>query len=379
MSKTICCARAIHACLYVVMLGLMLSGCTEGASESGESVSHSASQPPDSGQEITADVEAAVSSRQGGSIREDGSGREASNVAGSSGGQAVSPGVSNGASFATSGGVTESAALHASSTPTIEVKGFVLVGSQRSARTRMTYTVQLKLHNTSPTHYANVVVTLAGVPSYITPIDDTVLVGDVSGNATLTTTETLRFDADLTQMTGFSDFVWQVTADTVTPPPVPGEPDVAGIFMNIDNGAIQGGSVSKSHRNWIKLSGYHEGMSFSADRADKKGLFVLDGVTVSKRIDSATPQLHEAVADGAYFGEIQIDIVASCGDQLYTRYAITLNTAVFKRVSVSAAAGDATASEELVIEYGRIDNMFTPVTASCELLPPVFSSQDGRL
>jgi len=267
--------------------------------------------------------------------------------------------------------------------PVLKVTDYVVVSTRRTGRTTTEYTLKIKATNSSSKTYDNVLVTLVSAPAHITVIDGIVNFTEVPPSSTTLSPDTFIVDVDLALSTSFDDLVWNFEGDVVAPPPPPpkGSPTQVGYFMNIDNNLIPGDSLSSSHRDWIELSAFTEGMrrddTGTTGSTRSRTSFVFDGVTVSKLLDRSSPKLREALAQGRFFGEVKIDIIASCGGNLYTVYANTLSTAQI--VVLTLTGSEETPTENIGLIYTRIETMYTPVADDCTLLTPVYSTQDGEL
>lgn len=163
----------------------------------------------------------------------------------------------------------------------------------------------------------------------------------------------------------------------------PGErPSTPGKFMNIDDLRIPGEATSDSHRDWIELTSVMDGMHREGLDASgsnrRRSSVVFDGFHVGKLLDRSSPKLREAIADGTIFTEVEIDIVASCGGNAYTAFAITLSTARIEQLE-SKGGRKEKSSENISFNYSRMETIYTPVNDDCSLDAPVFSTQDGEL
>ncbi len=268
--------------------------------------------------------------------------------------------------------------------PGLEVTDYIVISSKRTGRTRMAYLLKLKISNSSSESYLNVVGSLLSVPPHITIIDGDVIIGNVPPNSTVLSQGTFGIDMDLAQSTLFDDLVWQITGDIEPPPPPPppgSGPTRTGIFMNIDGDSIPGEATSDSHEDWIELTSVVDGLrrdNLATGSSRRRSSFVFDGLQVMKLIDSSSPKLREALAEGRIFTEVEIDIIKSCGDNAYTAYAITLSIARIEALNLQGGADDRP-TEEIGFNYTRMENMYTPVESDCSLLSPILSTQDGEI
>jgi len=268
--------------------------------------------------------------------------------------------------------------------PGLIVTDYVVVTTRRTGRTTMEYVLRLKISNASSTVYENVMASLLSAPAHIAIVDSVAVVGDVPANATILSVDSFTIDVDLAMNTSFDDLVWRIEGDVVPPPPPPppgSGPSETGFFMSIDDNHIPGEATSESHKDWIELTAIMEGLhreGSATGSTRRRSAFIFDGVQVEKKLDRSSPKLYEALADGTIFGEVKIDIIQSCDGLPYTAYAITLSTTRLDGLNLHGEEGDRP-SEELSFNYTRIESMYTPVADDCSLLPPVFSTQDGKV
>lgn len=279
--------------------------------------------------------------------------------------------------------ITQPLTINANALSVLSVTDYVVVSTRRTGRTRTEYTLKIKVANSSATTYENVLATLVSAPAHITVIDSTVNFSRVPAHSTTISPDTFTVDVDLAISTSFDELVWNFEGDVVAPPPPPpnGHPTQPGYFMSIDNNLIPGDSTSSSHRDWIVLSEFTEGLhrddTGTSGSTRTRSSFVFDGVTVGKLLDRSSPKLREALADGRFFGEVKIDIIATCNGSLYTAYANTLSSAQI--VALTMTGSEQRPTENIGLIYSRIETMYTPVSDDCTLLPPVYSTQDGEL
>lgn len=268
--------------------------------------------------------------------------------------------------------------------PGMTVTDFVVVSTRRTGRTVMEYVLGLKISNSSSTPYDGVLATLSGVPGHITVTDNSVTIGKVPPNSTILSQDTFTLLVDLSISTSFDDFIWIIDGSSSTPPPPPNpgsRPDAPGIYMNIDDLSIPGEATSDSHQNWIELTSVMDGIrreGLSAGASRRRSSFVFDGLEVTKSLDKSSTKLREAIARGTIFTEVEIDIIASCGGNTYTAFAITLSIARIDGFA-SAADADQVPDEAISFDYTRIETMYTPVRSDCALESPIYATQDGAI
>ena len=270
----------------------------------------------------------------------------------------------------------------------IDNNNFVVVSSRRVGRTVSEYTLRAVVNNTGTRQFTNVTATLTSVPANITIVDGSLNFGSVSSNATITSTDVFVIRVDLRVKTSFDDLIWQVNGDVVTGGGGGGGggggPEQTGIFMSIDDNVIKGEVISNSHKDWIELLSWSEGSSNSGSThiggGGGTGRLNIQDVSISKYVDSSSPLLRLALAEGRYFTEVKIDIIKSCGSgRNYTQYAITLTPALLTSVSAGGSGGEGRLTENASINFSRIETMYTPVGPDCRLETPIYSYQDINL
>jgi len=267
----------------------------------------------------------------------------------------------------------------------IDKKNFVVVSSRRVGRTVSEYSLRAIANNTGSRQFTNVTATLTSSPANITVVDGSLNFGSVTGNATITSTDVFIIQVDLRVKTSFNSLIWQVNGDVVTGGGGGGGggpgPELTGIFMSIDDNVIKGEVTSNSHKDWIELLSWTEGSSQSGSlhtgAGGGAGKLNIQDVSISKYVDSSSPLLRLAVAEGRIFNEVKIDVIKSCGSgRNYTQYAITLTPALLASVSAGGGGGKDRLTENASINFSRIETMYTPVGPDCRLEAPIYSYQD---
>ena len=253
-----------------------------------------------------------------------------------------------------------------------------LVSSVRVARTVQQYTISATARNSSSKQYRNVVAQLSSVPNGISIIDGSLNFGDIAAGGTANSTDVFVIQLNLrtSPTPQLSDMQWQVQGDEVVQPPVV-TPTQAGIFMNIDNGAIKGEADSASHKDWIALLSWQDSvtMLYSATPGGTMpGKASLGDVNVTKLVDAASPLLRAALTQGQLFDEVNIDIVKSCNQQYYVQYAISLFNVAFSSVQAANSTGS-NPTEQLAIRTTAVESIYTPVGPDCKLQQPIYSLQ----
>ena len=260
----------------------------------------------------------------------------------------------------------------------IEHNNFTLVNSRRVTRTVSEYTIRALAQNTSVTQLDNVKASLVSVPSSITIVDGNLDFGSIAGNSSMLSSDEFTIQINLRQAFSLADLVWQIEGDLPLPPPNT-SPTETGIFMSIDNNAIKGEATSDSHKDWITVLAWSEGSSNSGTThtgsGSGAGAINIQGVYVTKWLDSSDPELRLAILTGRRFDEVKIDVIKACGRGIYTKYAITLNDVLVSSLSSGGSGGEDRLTENVSFDMSSIETMYTPVGPDCRLEQPIYSFQ----
>ena len=127
------------------------------------------------------------------------------------------------------------------------------------------------------------------------------------------------------------------------------------IRLKIDG--INGESTDDKHKDWIEVLSYNWGVSQmasaiasssgggTAQRAD------LQDLSIVKLLDSSTPLLFRACADGSHIKEVKLELCRAGGDKvIYMEYV--LNNVIISSVSDGGGGGEPT--ESVTFNYGKI-------------------------
>lgn len=131
---------------------------------------------------------------------------------------------------------------------------------------------------------------------------------------------------------------------------------------------IKGASTEKDHGGsdgWSGLLGFDFGVDLPTLRQSKSGGSTTSeranfkDITVTKEVDCASPKLLEALASGAVFETVQIDlcrpIAKALGSAVFSPYLIiTLSQAYLTKVDSFCSATYSRPMEALCFNYGKI-------------------------
>jgi type VI secretion system secreted protein Hcp len=152
--------------------------------------------------------------------------------------------------------------------------------------------------------------------------------------------------------------------------PEPNTRDVA--FMHVDGGSvgtIDGEATEKGHEKWITLVGY-DGAATAPTVAGGSGGGVgkvqLEPIVITKKIDTSTPKLFEALVTGRHLPAVQIDFVrqnGAGGDDVY--YSVKLEQVIVTGVhQTDAGKAGGQPLEQVSLDFQRIEITYGDGTAS---------------
>jgi len=127
---------------------------------------------------------------------------------------------------------------------------------------------------------------------------------------------------------------------------------------------IDGDSTDEKHPKWIELLSYSVGHSLPMDGTKSKGTrssgkAMFQDFTVSKQMDSTSPQLADHCARGQHIADITIELCRATGDKtVYMKYV--LKDVVISSYSVSGSSGGGEPTETVSFDYSEIHWVYTP-------------------
>ncbi len=127
-------------------------------------------------------------------------------------------------------------------------------------------------------------------------------------------------------------------------------------FVNF--GDIKGESTDANHKDWIEVTSYRQPITRAVSAAGRSGPAVSE-ITITKRVDAASPKLYEAVHNGTHLKEAVIELVHAGGKTPFLVIKLT-------DVVITSALDDAETtgaaqfpSETISLTYGKIQWTYT--------------------
>ena len=118
----------------------------------------------------------------------------------------------------------------------------------------------------------------------------------------------------------------------------------------INWGDIKGGSTDDKHKDWSEVTAFNHGLDqvASGSRSNEGGAFQSEvnhhPFLVTKRMDSASPKLYEALHNGTHLAKVIVELTRPTGKapMVFMRYTMT-NVALcfFAAFTASASLGRA--------------------------------------
>jgi len=132
-------------------------------------------------------------------------------------------------------------------------------------------------------------------------------------------------------------------------------------FLKIDG--IDGESTDDKHKSWIEVLSYSWGVSqmASASASSSGGGTTqradFNDLTITKLLDSASPKLSVACADGTHIKEVKLELCRAGGDKLlYMEYK--MSEVVISSVQQGGGGGSEPV-ETVSFNYGKIEWTYT--------------------
>jgi len=128
---------------------------------------------------------------------------------------------------------------------------------------------------------------------------------------------------------------------------------------------VDGESQDKSHKDWIDLQSFQQGMTKpggGTGTTRRRGDVVLYDIEIIKYFDKSSPKLMEALATGTVFNMVQIEFTRQYPDGVDMVYlSYELRDVQITSYHVSMSSEDSAPMEEISFNYGKITVTYTEI------------------
>lgn len=120
-------------------------------------------------------------------------------------------------------------------------------------------------------------------------------------------------------------------------------------------GDIDGESTERAHKDWIVIESISQGLEqltqASSGSTRRRGSVALKDLTITKKLDKATPKLMEMCAKGLVVPKLELDLVAN--GKIY--YKLSLNNVRITSINTSSLCDtDCLLFDEVSLSYTKI-------------------------
>jgi type VI secretion system secreted protein Hcp len=139
---------------------------------------------------------------------------------------------------------------------------------------------------------------------------------------------------------------------------------------------IPGESTDTEHKDWILIARFEHGIERTLTAsAGVPGRAVCGPLVVTKTIDKATPKLYEACSKGTHLPSATVELVrSSSAPQAY--FKIAMQDVLITSVSTRASHSAEQPTEQVAINYSRVEVSYRPQKADGALDTPIQTSFD---
>ncbi len=130
------------------------------------------------------------------------------------------------------------------------------------------------------------------------------------------------------------------------------------MYMLMDG--IKGESTDSTHKDWIEVTAFTHSITvpiISGIEGGKSTGRAQETFTISKLMDSSSPQLYDACANGRHFRTVQVDFLRA-GDAFVKYLSVQMEDFLLSAIT-STTDPDGPPTDRLSLVYGKI--VWTPV------------------
>jgi type VI secretion system secreted protein Hcp len=136
----------------------------------------------------------------------------------------------------------------------------------------------------------------------------------------------------------------------------------AAIYVRFEG--IDGGSLDRDHRNWCDAVTFSHGLNHPASATGstrRRGSVEYGALSITRRIDKASPKLEEAAARGNTIPRVTLHVTASSADAgRVPYYQVVLTNVVITSYTVQGSS-ESPPTEEVGLSFEQISVTFTEV------------------
>lgn len=133
----------------------------------------------------------------------------------------------------------------------------------------------------------------------------------------------------------------------------------AAVDMFIKFDGVDGESQDKNHQNWIDVLAWSWGLS--SDGGGKSATCVQD-ISVTKWVDSASPQLTQSIPANTGFATAQL-VVRTAGTSALEFLVYNMSDVKLTSVSTGGSGGEDRLTENVSFSFGELTGTYTPQNA----------------
>lgn len=148
------------------------------------------------------------------------------------------------------------------------------------------------------------------------------------------------------------------------------------MFLKIEEPGVDGESGDSEHENEIDVLAWSWGVSQSGTmhiaRGGGAGKVNVQDLSVTKWIDSASPNLFPHCAEGTQFAKATLTCRKASGDGGQIPFlVITMEPVIISSVSIGGSGGEDRFTENLSLNFGKFTVTYTPQANDGAALPAI--------
>lgn len=135
------------------------------------------------------------------------------------------------------------------------------------------------------------------------------------------------------------------------------------MFLKIEGEDVKGESRDSVHAEEIDVLAWSWGMtqsgSFHLGAGGGAGKVNVQDISITKYIDSATPNLMKACASGQHFDKATLTVRKAGGEQM-EYLVIEMDKVLVSSVSTGGSGGEDRLTENCTLNFGKVKTSYTP-------------------